>query len=94
VKYLISIGIVLVNLLVIVYACAPLFVTFAKIPVSGVGYDIGNRASIERALSAVRTKTIEEMRVFWSQFIWPLAVIAAIDTAAIVIIIFRRSKGG
>jgi hypothetical protein len=92
VKYFLSVLAVLLNLLVIVYACAPLFVTFAQIPVVGVAYEIDNQASIERALSAVRSKTIEEMRIFWSSFIWPLAGLAAIDTAIIIGLIFLRPK--
>jgi hypothetical protein len=92
-KYLISIGIVTVHFLVVAYACTPLFATFAEIPIRGANYDLGNQASIERALNVVRSTTIEEMRTFWSYVIWPLVALAGIDSVIIVGLIFRSSHG-
>ena len=58
--------VLLVSILGSLFAHLPLFTTWAQVPPAGIECDVGDPASIERALISVVSDAREQMRAFYA----------------------------
>jgi hypothetical protein len=91
-KWILSIVLLTLNVVIIFWAATYEFATFAQLPPKDVHYVVGDKASIETALIKNRSDAIEDMRGFFGRPVLILSGLAVVNLTVGLILLFTRKR--
>lgn len=91
-KWILSIFLLVLNVVIIFWAATYEFATFAQLPPKDVHYVAGDKGSIETALIKTRSDAIEEMREFFGRPVFILSGLTLVNLTVGLILLFTRIR--